>query len=241
MMIERHLGRLRARDAISDAEESAIRSSVIQRKQAFAGSVITAAGVEQSCSTLLLEGLVSRTKVLPDGSRQITQLHVAGDFIDLQSFSLKVLDHDLVALSNCAVAVVSHAALRRITEEHPHLTRVYWFLTSLDAAANREWEVWLGQRSALARVASLFCELNIRLGLVGLNDANGFDLPLTQTDLGDCLGLTSVHINRTLRELRERGVVTFRSGRVLIQDWAGLRDAAQYDPSYLYLDRRVDR
>ena len=198
-------------------------------------------GQEQSSSTVLLSGFVSRTKILPNGKRQITQIHVPGDFVDLQSFSLKVLDHDIVRLSDCDLALVSHSALRHITEAHPHLTRVYWFLTNVDAAANREWEVWLGQRSALARVASLFCELNIRLGLVGLKDDGGFDLPLTQTDLADCLGLTSVRVNRTLRELRERSLLTFRAGRVAIQDWEGLRSIAEYDPTYLYLDRRADR
>ena len=240
-MIERHLSRLRARDEISEAEEAAIRKSAAQTKHVRAGVVITPAGEEQSCSTVLLSGLVSRTKMLLDGRRQITQLHVPGDFVDLQSFSLKVLDHDIVALAECDLALVPHAALRDITEAHPHLTRVYWFLTNVDAAANREWEVWLGQRSALARLASLFCELNIRLGLVGLNDDGGFDLPMTQTDLADCLGLTSVHVNRTLRELRERSLVAFRGSRVEIQDWDGLRSVAEYDPTYLYLDRRKDR
>lgn len=176
-----------------------------------------------------------RHKDLRNGERQITELHVAGDFADLHSFTLKRLDHDVSTLSDCEVAIVPHERLKLITEQHPHLTRVYWFGTNLDAAIHREWALSLGRRSALSRLANLFCELQVRLDIVGLAGENGFDLPLTQSELSQCLGITTVHVNRTLKELRDRGLAEFRSGKVSVRDPKGLREVAEFDPRYLYL------
>ena len=235
-MIDRHLMKLRARDEIGAAEEKAIRSAVSEVKELRADRTFIRAGEILSHSTLLLDGLMCRYKDLRDGQRQITELHVAGDFADLHSFTLKYLDHNMMTLTPCRIALVPHDRLREITEAYPHLTRVYWFATNLDAAIHREWELSLGRRTALARVAHLFCELHIRLGIVGLADDSGYDLALTQTDVAECLGLTSVHVNRTLKELRERGLVEFRNGRVDLLDLPALRQTAEFDPAYLYLN-----
>ena len=131
-----------------------------------------------------------------------------------------------------------HRALNDITERHPHLARLYWFSTNLDAAVHREWMLSLGRRSALSKVAHLFCELHVRLGLVGLSDDAGYDLALTQIDLAECVGMTPVHVNRLLRDLREQGAVEFGKGRVTIGDLNLLRRIAEFDPAYLYLERR---
>jgi CRP-like cAMP-binding protein len=98
--------------------------------------------------------------------------------------------------------------------------------------------VSLGRRTAIARMANLFCELHIRLGIVGMTEGDSYRLDLTQLELSECLGLTSVHVNRVLRELREQGALEFRSGRVMIQNLTLLRQIAEFDPSYLYLERR---
>ena len=111
-----------------------------------------------------------------------------------------------------------------------------WFSTNVDAAIHREWEVSLGRRSAVQRAAHLFCELHVRLGVVGLAEDNGYPLALSQAELAECLGLTPVHVNRVLRDLRERGLVEFRNGRVAFQDLPGLKKLAEFDPGYLYLD-----
>ncbi len=238
-MIELHLQRLRARDEISEEEEAAIRGSVSEVRSHPADAVVTRRGEPLTFSTILLDGLMCRYKDLRDGQRQITELHVAGDYTDLHSFTLKVLDHNVMALTPCRVAIVPHERLRAITERFPHLTRVYWFATNLDAAIHREWEVSLGRRSALSRMAHLFCEMHVRLGVVGLADETGYDLPLTQTDLAECLGLTAVHVNRTLKELREQEVVFFRGGRVDLRDLPALKHIAEFDPAYLYLEKRA--
>ncbi|HEX8222337.1 MAG TPA: Crp/Fnr family transcriptional regulator [Allosphingosinicella sp.] len=237
-MIDRHLTKLRARDELSAEEELAIQDAVSEIRDYPADRTFIRAGELLNHSSLLLDGIASRHKDLRDGQRQITELHVPGDFTDLHSFTLKRLDHHVMTLTPCAIAVVPHEKLREITERFPHLTRVYWFATNLDAAIHREWELSLGRRSAISRLAHLLCELRVRLGLVGLADESGYDLPLTQEDLADCLGLTSVHINRTLKELREQDVVVFRSGRVDIADLRSLERIAEFNPAYLYLERR---
>jgi CRP-like cAMP-binding protein len=237
-VIERHIAKLRSRDELSAEEEAAIRGAVSEIRDYPADQTFIRAGVDLNHSTILLDGLMARHKDLREGQRQITELHVGGDFADLHSFTLKRLDHHVMTLTPCRVALVPHENLRTITERFPHLTRVYWFATNLDAAIHREWELSLGRRSAIARLAHLFCELHVRLGLVGLADGLEYDLSLTQAELSECLGLTSVHINRTLKDLREGGLVEFRGSRVSIADLAGLRRLAEFDPAYLYLEKR---
>ncbi|HXH16599.1 MAG TPA: Crp/Fnr family transcriptional regulator [Sphingomonas sp.] len=235
-MLASHFAKLRARDKLSAEEENAIRGAIAEHRDYPADHVLIKPGVELKHSTLLLEGILCRDKDLRDGQRQITELHVAGDFADLHSFTLKRLDHTVMSLTPCRIATMPHSRLTDITERFPHLTRLYWFLTNLDAAIHREWEVSLGRRAARARLATLFCELFVRLQVVGLTDGMSYDLPLTQTDLGDCTGLTNVHVNRMLRELREHELVNVQDGRVTILDWAGLAHAGEFDPAYLYLE-----
>lgn len=237
-MIEKHLLKLRIRDAISAEEEAALQAAVGDVVHFGADQTFITAGEELSNSTLLLEGLICRYKDLSDGQRQITALHVPGDFPDLHSFTLKYLDHNIMTLTPCKVVQVPHARLQAITEQHPHLTRMLWFMTNLDAAIHREWEVSLGRRSALERTAHLFCELQVRLSIVGLAGEREYALPITQTDLAECLGLTSVHVNRVLKELRERGLLEFRGGKVMIRDFAELKRVGEFDPAYLYLELR---
>jgi CRP-like cAMP-binding protein len=237
-VIERHLMKLRARDRVSAEEEQAIRDALGPIKTYQADQVVIREGVELDASTLLLDGMMCRYKDLKNGQRQITELHIAGDFVDLHSFTLKRLDHHILALTACRVVEVPHAKLEAITERHPHLTRLYWFATTLDAAIHREWEVSLGRRTALAKIAALFCEMRARLDVVGMTDGNSYALPLTQMDLAECLGLTAIHVNSTLKELREQDLAQVKAGQVTILDLPRLERVAQFDPAYLYLDRR---
>ena len=239
MTIEAHFRKLRKRDEISASEEAAIRGAISEEREHRADMAIIRRGQELNESTLLLEGWMARTKDMADGQRQITELHVAGDFVDLHSFTLKRLDHNVVTLTPCRVAVVPHEALREITAKFPHLTRVYWFMTNMDAAIHREWTVSLGRRPALARMANLFCELLVRLEIAGLADENSYEFPLTQQELSECLGLTAVHVNRTLQELRKRELIELEGRRARILDLPALQSLAEFDPSYLYLEHRA--
>ncbi|MDP9412940.1 MAG: Crp/Fnr family transcriptional regulator [Pseudomonadota bacterium] len=238
-MIEAHLMKLRKRDDISPDEEQAIRGAVSEVREVRADQNIINAGVELSTSTLLLEGMMCRYKDLQDGQRQITELHVAGDFVDLHSFTLKRLDHNVMALTPCRIAVVPHERLQYITERFPHLTRVYWFSSNLDAAIHREWELSLGRRDAMSKVAHLFCELFVRLEIVGLTEGNSYAFPLTQTDIAECKALTPVHVNRTLQELRKRELIELAQRRMTILDRPGLEALAEFSPNYLYLEKKA--
>jgi len=236
-MIEPHLAKLRARHSISAEEEAAIRGAIREFREIPSDRTFIRAGEELSFSTLLLEGLMCRYKDLRNGERQITEVNVAGDFADMHSYTLKRLDHNLMTLSPCRVAILQHDDARQLFLDHPRLHDIYWFGTNLDAAIHREWALSLGRRDARSRTANLFCELRVRLAIVGRADERGYDLALTQTDLAECLGLTSVHVNRVLKELRESGLVEFRGGRVTIMDLPALERAAEFDPAYLYVER----
>ena len=237
-MIEVHLRKLRRRDDISAEEEQAIRDSVADIVDHPADKTVIRAGQEVRESTLLLSGWMARAKDLSSGQRQIAELQVAGDYTDLHGFTLKRLDHDIVTLSRCTVAVVPHEKLKAMTEQFPHLTRVYWFATNMDAAIHREWTLSLGRRPALSRMAHLFCELFVRLEIAGLTTGMAYDFPLTQVELSECLGLTAVHVNRTLQDLRRMGLIEVGGRRVEIYDMARLREVADFDDSYLYLEKR---
>jgi CRP-like cAMP-binding protein len=237
-MIEAHLKKLRARDDISAQEEQAVRGLVSQVVDVPQDRTVIRHDEELNQSMMLLSGWLARAKDLPSGQRQLAELHVAGDFADLHSFTLKRLDHDVISMTRCRIGLVPHERLKDLTEGFPHLARVYWLMTNIDAAIQREWTLSLGRRSAIARMAELFCELNVRLGIVGLSHDNSFDFPLTQAELGECLGLTSVHVNRTLQELRRRDLVELHNRRVTIKDLRALEQIAEFDRSYLYLDQR---
>lgn len=235
-MIETLLQKLRARDEVGPEEEAALRGAIGDVREFPADRTVIREGELLENSTLLLEGIMLRYKDLRDGGRQISAVHIAGDFLDLHSFTLKRLDHNILTATPCKVGLAPHLKLREITERFPHLTRLLWFSTNLDAAMHREWELSLGRRSATARAAHLLCELHTRLEVVGLADAEGFALELTQTEFAECVGLTPVHVNRTLRKLREEGLVEFRGGRVTVLDRAKLERVAEFRRDYLYLD-----
>lgn len=236
--VDKLLMKLRQRDDIPAEEEEALRSIVEPPKAYSARKVLIEEGVPLERSALLVDGLIGRFKDMRDGQQQISELHVVGDFADLHSFTLKRLDHGILALTDCKISWVQHAALRLVIDQFPHLGRMLWFSTNLDAAIHRAWTVSLGRRDAVERLAHLLCELQVRLEVVGLADPTGYPLALTQNDLANCLGLTAVHVNRVLRELRERGLATFRGGHVTIADPAGLRDLAEFSPDYLFLEKR---
>ncbi len=235
-MIETLLHKLRQRDALSAEEEQALADCIAGPESIPARKTVVRRGEPLHRSILLLEGLMCRYKDLRDGRRQITALHVPGDFLDLHGFTLKHLDHDVMALAPSRIAFARHEQLTHLTEAYPHLTRLLWFSTNLDAAMHREWELSLGQRTGAARAAHLFCEVYERLRIVGHARGTTFAFPLNQSELGECLGLTVVHTNRVLRELREAGLVDFARKAVVIHDLEKLRTFAEFDPSYLYLD-----
>lgn len=236
-IVEMLIRALERRDTLSGRERDALISAIAEVRIHPPGDTLIRADVSAEYSTLLVDGLLGRVFYMSEGKRQIVALHVPGDFVDLHSLLLKRLDHDVVAMSEVRVALVAHNVLRKLTETEPHLARMLWLLTVIDAAVHREWIGRLGH-SAAVRIAHLLCELQMRLIIVGLATAEGFPIDLTQADLGDMTGLTPVHVNRTLRKLREAGLAIVRDGFASIPDLRKLQDFAGFDPTYLYLENR---
>jgi len=181
----------------------------------------------------MVEGFACRFKLLQNGRRQILAFHIPGDFCDLHSFSLKRMDHGISAITKCAVAKVPHGTVREMTERYPGLTRAFMWDVAMDAAVFREWMVTLGRRSAREKVAHLLCELMVRLQSVGLSEENSYALAPRQADLGDALGLSTVHVNRTLQELRAECLIVSNGKRLTIPDVDKLKEAAEFNPAYL--------
>ncbi|ANI77479.1 MULTISPECIES: Crp/Fnr family transcriptional regulator [Sphingobium] len=232
-MVEPHLAKLRFRHLLTLEEEQAVRAIVPPGRTVLRNTAVVQEGERLEVSTLLLDGVMCRLKDLADGKRQITQIHVAGDFVDLHGFTLKRLEHDVMTLTDCTIALVPHEHIRQFIEKWPRLGRLYWFSTNLDACINREWELSLGQRSAVERLAALFCELHFRLKVVGRTGVS-FNLGMSQSQLAESLGMTAVHVNRTLRLLRDRGLLNYRRGEAQILDLDGLKAVADFDDRYLY-------
>jgi CRP-like cAMP-binding protein len=236
-MIDKLVAKLRIYDKFDTAEEAALRNAVSGVRRYSRGEVIVRAREPKRICSVVLDGMVHRYKTLSNGRRQSLELSIPGDFVDLHSFTMKRIDHDIACLATCRLAEVPHDRLEAITVHMPHLARVLWLSTMIDAAIHRELIVSLGARSAVERMAQLFCEMADRYEAVGLGSRSGYTLPLTQQDLAEVLGLSLVHANRTLRELRERGLATLRNQQLTIHHWAGLAALAEFDPFYLFLDR----
>jgi len=185
-------------DRVSDAERQVVVKAVARTRAVVEREDLVREGDRPSESLLLITGFASRYNVLRSGKRPITALHVPGDFVDLHSFLIKTMDHSIMAITPCTVGVVPHEALYAITETQPHLARLLGVHVAVDAAIHRLWIVCIGLQSAREHAAHLVCEMLLRLKGVGLTDGFSFKLPLTQAELGDTLGLSTVHVNRVV-------------------------------------------
>ena len=226
---------LSRRDELGEDDRQTL-SSLVQRPARYAkGAEIIAEGSRPTASCLLQSGWAARALHMASGSRQITALHVPGDFVDLHGFLLKRMDHSIVALSDCTVVFVPHANLQAITERAPHLTRLLWLATTIDAAVQRKMTALIGRHTPVQRLCHLFCELYLRLDVVDLAIGGRFRFPLTQTELADILGLSVVHTNRTVQDLRATNLVVWNGPEVFIPNFAKLAEFAEFDPAYLNL------
>lgn len=217
-------------------ERERLEAAISEVRTLKARTTLVQAGDTLRQSTLLIDGIMSRYIDDRNGMRQLVAVHVAGDFVDLHGFPLKILDHDVATMTAATVAIVPHTQLDAITRELPALARKLWFATLIDAAIHRAWLFRLGRLDAVGRVAHFLCETNIRLVSAGLSDGTRFALGLNQTDLAEICGLTNVHVNRVMRHLREERLCIFRSSLVEILEPDRLAERGQFDPAYLYID-----
>ncbi|WP_066556150.1 Crp/Fnr family transcriptional regulator [Croceicoccus bisphenolivorans] len=225
----------RVRQAMRQREQDLLESMVETTELFTAPNTIIRRGEVAQRSTMLIDGFIARS-ITRDGKRHIIGIHVPGDFVDLHGFALKRLDHDIVTVGHTLVGYVPHERLVAVMRNEPHLARLLWFATLLDAAIHREWILKLEQLNADGRLAHLIVELWHRLDFVGLAEPLSCAMPLTQVELSDACGTTAIHLNRTVRAMREDGLIDFSRGRVMIPDMERLKSVARFDGSYLYGD-----
>jgi CRP-like cAMP-binding protein len=190
---------------------------------------------------LLLEGFACRYRLLPDGRRQILSYMLPGDMCDPRIFLLDHRDHSIASLSRVRIAVWPRKAVLGLTSIYPRITRAFWWCALADEGIIREWLVSLGQRTALERLSHLICELYYRLKAIDLVYADGFDFAVTQAELGDTLGLSAVHVNRTLQDMRRKRLVRMAGRRLTVLNLDALATIAMFKPDYLHLNAKERR
>lgn len=184
---------------------------------------------------LLAEGFAVCSKTTPEGYRQILSVHLPGEIPDLQSLHLHVMDHDLTTLSPCTLGFMSHSDIRDLCRKRPTVADALWRETLIDSAIFRECIVNVGQRPAAGRLAHTLLELHTRLKAIGKTRDGEFDVSITQDELSDCLGISAVHANRVLQELRRDGLINVERSDFRILDRQRLVELAGFDPLYLHL------
>jgi len=222
--------RLLLRSPLSDEEQAAIRSlpGRIARVPACHEIILPGQHTDHSC--MIVSGLGARFDMMADGRRQIVAFHLPGDMCDLHSVPAPTSGWGLEALSGATLLCIPHSALRKVAQD-PAIAMAFWRDTVTDGSILAKWAANLGRKQAVPRLAHPFCEMGIRMEQVGLGSRTAYELPATQAQLAAALGLTSVHLNRTLKTLRDEGV-NFSGKKVRIEDWDSLTHLAEFDPAY---------
>ncbi len=232
----RFLHRLRLRTVLTSEEQQAVLSLSGETQHFRAHEDIVSPGerVEHAC--LIAGGLAGRFDQMLDGERQVTSFYIAGDMCDLHSVVAPRASWSITALSRVTAVLVPHRQLRELCIRYPGLAVAFWRDGTADGSIFAKWIGNLGRKNAKARIGHLFCEMGMRSEAAGLGVKTAFDLPLTQHQLADAAGLTTVHVNRTLQEMKRDGLLRFNNGHVNIPEWHTLTSIAEFDPAYLLLE-----
>lgn len=225
------------RDDLDQAERVTVATLPFTHRSFQRGDTIIKQGSLPTESCLMVQGMSSRAVYTRDGKRQFTAVHIPGDFVDLHGFLLKEMDHDVMALENVEVAFIPHVNLTAITQNFPHLTRLLWLLTLIDAAVHRAWLARVGRKAPAQHIAHLICELYFRLRAMDLAVDGKFDFPVSQSVLADMLAMSLVHANRSLQEVRATKLLQWSGQLVEIDDLDRLADFGDFDPTYLNLSQ----
>jgi CRP-like cAMP-binding protein len=228
--------RFEKRTPLSEQSRAALSALPFTIKSYSRHSYIVREGEKSRSAKLIVDGFAYRHKVTAEGLRQILSIHLPGDFIDLESSLLIVADHNVQAVQECTVAEVPRDAIVALIHEHGAVGYAMWIDTLIDASVYREWVVNVGRRDARRAMCHLLSEFGRRLDFAGLGCADRFELPMTQEQLADCLGLTPVHINRVLRDLSAEGLIKRHERFVEVPDSARLNKIAGFSDLYLHLD-----
>lgn len=193
-------------------------------------------GQATTSSCLLISGFTYRQKISRRGARSINAVHMQGDIVDLQNSLLGRADHSVQALTRATIARIPREAITAAAVRYPNLGMAMWYDTLVDASIFREWILNNARRDAQTRIAHILCEFGVRLESLGLSDRSSYEFPMTQEQLADACGLTPVHVNRSLRDLEARGLITRDARFVRVADWSRLKQAGEFEVDYLHLD-----
>jgi CRP-like cAMP-binding protein len=235
-MVDRMIRKFERRAPLDDGDRAALRALPFERRHFEPGRYLVREGMVVEASTLIMSGYAFRHKLTADGDRQIVSIHIAGDFIDLEGSLLTIADHNVQALTRTEVALVPVREVIKMIDAHPRVGRAMWLDTLVDASIYREWVLNVGRRPALKRIAHLLCEFARRLEVAGLGTKDGYQFPMTQEQLADAVGLTPVHVNRTLKQLEAQDLIVRHKRFIEIPDWERLRTASDFNELYLHLD-----
>jgi CRP-like cAMP-binding protein len=221
---------------LDDGDRAAVGALPHKLRQLGPTKYVVREGDRSEHSCLLLSGFAFRSKIVGDGGRQIVAIHMPGDMVDLQNSVLGIADHSVQALTAIEVALIPREAILAIAADRPAVGRAMWHDTLVDGSVQREWTANVGRRDAHSRTAHLLCEFALRLHIAGLGRLSDYELPMTQEQLADTLGLTPVHVNRTLKALEAEGLISRTMRAVRIEDWQKLADAGDFNTTYLHVD-----
>jgi CRP-like cAMP-binding protein len=229
-----YLGKLERRAPLSVAGREAILALPARRKAYSTYQDIVSEGSRPTRCCLVESGLVSRYKTLRNGSRQILSFHIPGDMIDLSAALVVVADHGIRTHSPTIIITVDQRDVLQVAADFPEVGRAFWFDTLVDAAIFREWTVNVGRRNARERTAHLLLEFAYRFKAANMTSGDSFELPVSQADLADALGITSVHLNRTLQWLRRERYIRTHSKTISIENWEEMVQLAGFTSAYLH-------
>jgi CRP-like cAMP-binding protein len=230
--------RLNAFCALEDPDRAAIAEATHCVRRLAPREEVVGEDAAPGGATVFLSGFACRSKLLADGRRQIVSYLLPGDCCDLHVGLLQRMDHAITAITPITVSILSPEAVEGLTRPFPRITQALRWARLVEEAISREWLVNIGQRTAYERMASLLCEVHLRLAAVGLVRNGQSEFPLTQSELAETLGLSSVHVNRTLQELRRDGLIVLSGRKLTIRDLPALAAAGMYDAAYLHLEQR---
>lgn len=232
---ERLIRKLESIADLTTSERAAVAALPIELRRVPKDADLVVEGSRPSACSVVIEGYAARYKITGAGERQIMSFHMLGDLVDLVSLHLEVMDHSIGSLTPMVVGLIPKEALHEVIREEPGLGSIFWRDTLIDASIFREWLVSVGKRNAHQQVAHVICELLVKMRAVGLVHAGDqtFVLPFTQKDLADSQGMSAVHVNRVLQELRSDGLIGGQRNEIIVPDWDRLRAFGDFDPTYL--------
>ena len=222
---------------LSQTDRAILDRAASERVRKFGPRVdITREGDRPKDVHLILSGWACRYKQLEDGRRQVVSFFLPGDLCDLNMFILREMDHLIGTITPVSIADLSRDFFDDMSADHPRIVTAFWWESLVNAAVQREWTMNLGQRTALERMAHLLCEIFFRLRIAGLTREDSCDFPLTQADLADATGLSKVHVNRTLQELRSAGLIVLKGKMLVVPSLERLMNAGLFNANYLHMD-----